>query len=417
MTEKIVHLHNHSEFSLLDGYGHPEDYLKRAKEIGSPAFAITEHGNEYSWVYFDKLKAQYPDIKMIYGVELYEAFDITVNDPNNKFFLLIALAKNEQGRIALNELVTKGEFEGYYYHGRVDLNAIKSYANDLIITSACLASKLSREKDFDKCIEYVNEYKSIFPYFYLEMQSHDVSEQCEYNQKILRLAHKTNTEFIVTCDSHVATEEDLRYQSYFVQIAHDTETASEVYKDCYMQSVDEIHTIMDKQIGKDNVSIALANTVKIADMIDIVNMPFQKPQLPTYPIPLGYKNDYEYLSYLCEQGYQEFGLNNLPFEEEKIYKDRLSYELSVINQMGFSGYFLIVWDYINYAKSHNIAVGYGRGSGAGSIVNWLLGISTINPLEHNLIFERFLNPERVSMPKQYWAFVVNFITQRCVYKK
>ena len=152
-------------------------------------------------------------------------------------------------------------------------------------------------------------------------------------------------------------------------------------------------------------------------MIDIVNMPFQKPQLPTYPIPLGYKNDYEYLSYLCEQGYQEFGLNNLPFEEEKIYKDRLSYELSVINQMGFSGYFLIVWDYINYAKSHNIAVGSGSGSGAGSIVNWLLGISTINPLEHNLIFERFLNPERVSMPKQYWAFVVNFITQRCVYKK
>ena len=324
MTEKIVHLHNHSEFSLLDGYGHPEDYLKRAKEIGSPAFAITEHGNEYSWVYFDKLKAQYPDIKMIYGVELYEAFDITVNDPNNKYFHLIALAKNEQGRIALNELVTKGEFEGYYYHGRVDLSAIKPYANDLIITSACLASKLSREKDFDKCIEYVNEYKSIFPYFYLEMQSHDVSEQCEYNQKILRLAYATNTEFIVTCDSHVATEEDLRYQSYFVQIAHDTETASEVYKDCYMQSVDEIHTIMDKQIGKDNVSIALANTVKIADMIDIVNMPFQKPQLPTYPIPLGYKNDYEYLSYLCEQGYQEFGLNNLPFEEEKIYKDRLS---------------------------------------------------------------------------------------------
>lgn len=398
MIEKIVHLHNHSEFSLLDGYGHPEEYLKRAAEIGSPAFAITEHGNEYSWVYFDKLKAQYPNIKMIYGVELYEAFDMLKNDPDNKYFHLIALAKNEKGRIALNELVTKGEFEGFYYHGRVDLNAMKPYADNLIITSACLASKLSREKDYNRCVEYVNEYKSIFPYFYLEMQSHDVPEQCEYNQKILKLAKETNTDFIITCDSHVATEDDLFYQEYLVKIAHDTETASEIYKDCYMQSVDEIHNIMDKQIGKENVSIALANTVKIADIIDIVNMPFQKPQLPTYPTPKEYNNDHEYLTYLCNRGYKRLGLNELPDDEQKIYKDRLEYELSVIEQMGFNGYFLIVWDFIEYARSHNIAVGYGRGSGAGSIVDWLLNISTINPIEHNLIFERFLNPERVSMP-------------------
>lgn len=172
---------------------------------------------------------------------------------------------------------------------------------------------------------------------------------------------------------------------------------------------------MDKQIGRENVSLAMANTVKIANMIDEVHMPFQKPQLPTFPIPKGYKDNYEYLVKLCEDGFKQRGLDKLSADEQKIYRDRLEYELSVIHQMGFDGYFLIVWDLINFAKSNDIAVGDGRGSGAGSIVNWLLHISTLNPIKHNLIFERFLNPERVSMPNPYWAFVVNFITQRCAY--
>lgn len=398
VKEQIVHLHNHSYYSLLDGYSSPIEYLQRTKELGCSAFAITEHGNEYSWVYFDKLKEKYPDIKMIFGVEFYEAFDMNVSDSENKYFHLIALAKNEKGRIAINELITKGEFEGFYYHGRVDLNAMKPYGKDLIISSACLASKLAREADFNKCIEYVNEYKSVFPHFYLEMQSHNTTEQCEYNKKIIELAKATNTEFIVTCDSHASTKEDLYYQEYLVKIAHDKDTLGETYKDCYMQSPDEIHNIMDKQIGRENVSLAMANTVKIANMIDEVHMPFQKPQLPTFPIPKGYKDNYEYLVKLCEDGFKQRGLDKLSVDEQKIYRDRLEYELSVIHQMGFDGYFLIVWDLINFAKSNDIAVGDGRGSGAGSIVNWLLHISTLNPIKHNLIFERFLNPERVSMP-------------------
>ena len=154
-------LHNHSEFSLLDGFSHPEEYLKRASELGLKAFAITEHGNEYSWVYFDKLKEKYPDIKMIYGVELYEAFDMKVKDKDSKYFHLVALAKNEKGRIALNEIVTKSNFEGFYYKPRVDLNLLKPYADDLIISSACLASKLAKESDYKKCVKYVKEYKSI----------------------------------------------------------------------------------------------------------------------------------------------------------------------------------------------------------------------------------------------------------------
>lgn len=398
VKEQIVHLHNHSYYSLLDGYSSPIEYLQRTKELGCSAFAITEHGNEYSWVYFDKLKEKYPDIKMIFGVEFYEAFDMSVSDTENKYFHLLTLAKNEKGRIAINELITKGEFEGFYYHGRVDLNAMKPYGKDLIISSACLASKLAREADFNKCIEYVNEYKSVFPHFYLEMQSHNTAEQCEYNKKIIELAKATNTEFIVTCDSHASTKEDLYYQEYLVKIAHDKDTLGETYKDCYMQSPDEIHNIMDKQIGRENVSLAMANTVKIANMIDEVHMPFQKPQLPTFPIPKGYKDNYEYLVKLCEDGFKQRGLDKLSVDEQKIYRDRLEYELSVIHQMGFDGYFLIVWDLINFAKSNDIAVGDGRGSGAGSIVNWLLHISTLNPIKHNLIFERFLNPERVSMP-------------------
>lgn len=398
MSEQFVHLHNHTEFSLLDGYGHPEEYLEQASTLGNPAFAVTEHGNEYSWVYFDKLKNKYPNIKMIYGVELYEAFNIKEKDIHNKYFHLIALAKNEQGRIALNELVTQSEFEGFYFHGRVDLEMLKPYGNDLIITSACLASKLAKETDFNKCIEYVNEYKSIFPYFYLEMQSHNTQEQCAYNKKIIDLAKATDTEFIITCDAHAPTEQDLYYQKYHVKIAHDNDTANEIYSGCYMQSVDEIHEIMDKQIGADNVSIAMENTVKIANMTDDVNMPFQPPQLPTYPLPSGYNNNFEYLKHLCELGWVERNIDNMSEDDIQIRRKRLDYELSVIHQMGFDGYFLIVWDFIKWARENNYEVGDGRGSGAGSIVNYCLGISNLDPIEYNLIFERFLNPERVSLP-------------------
>ena len=158
-------LHNHSHFSVLDGYATPKEYLDRAREIGLKGFCISEHGNQYSWIYFDELKKEYPEIKMIYGVELYETFDIKIQDKDNKYFHLLAICKNERGRIALNEIVTKSNFEGFYYKPRVDLEMLKPYAKDLIISSACLASKLARENDYNKCIEYVNEYKSIFPHF------------------------------------------------------------------------------------------------------------------------------------------------------------------------------------------------------------------------------------------------------------
>lgn len=410
-------LHNHSEYSVLDGFSHPKEYLEKAKEVGLKAFAITEHGNEYSWCYFDKLKKDYPDIKMIYGVELYECFDINVQDQDNKYFHLIALAKNEKGRIALNEIITKSNFEGFYYKPRVDLKMLKPYADDLIILSACLASKIARESDYNKCVEYVNEYKSMFKNFYLEMQSHKTEDQAHYNRKILELAYDTNTEFVITTDSHAATKEDLYYQARHVQIARDDDTLTELYDDCYVQTDDEIHAIMDSQIGQDNVNIGIKNSDVIADMIDVVNMPFQSPQLPTFPLPEGYKDNYSYLKDLCDKGWYTRGIDKLSLDEQEVRRNRLNYELEIIHQMGFDGYFLFVWDFIRWARDNDVYVGDGRGSGGGAIVDYLLGISELDPISYNLIFERFLNPERVSMPDIDTDFsdrekVVRYLTEK-----
>lgn len=392
-------LHNHSMYSLQDGFGTPKEMLDRARDIGLKGFAITEHGVAYSWTYFDKLKKEYPEIKMIYGVEFYECFDINIKDKDNKYFHLIALAKNEQGRKSLNELITKSEFEGKYYKPRVDLNMLKPHAKNLIILSACLASKIAREDDYGKCIEYVNEYKSIFPYFYLEMQSHKHNDQQVYNKKIIELSKETGTPFVITTDSHVAVKEHLKYQARHVQIARDSDTMSELYEGCYIQSDDEIHEIMDNQIGKENVDIGLKNTDIIADLIEIVNMPFQSPQLPTFPLPEGYNSNKEYLQHLTQDiGWFTRGYDKRTSEEQKIRQERLEHELEVIDEMGFCGYFLIVWDYINFCKENGYPVGAGRGSAGGSIVCYLLGISALDPIDYNLIFERFLNKERVSMP-------------------
>lgn len=391
-------LHVHSMYSLLDGYSTPKENLEQAKKIGLKALAVTEHGSEYSWVYYDMLKKDYPELKIIYGIEFYECFDMKIKDKDSKYFHLIVLAKNENGRKIINKLVTKSNLEGFYFKPRIDLKEFKEYGNDLVVTSACLASKLARESDYNKCVEYINEYKSVFPHFYLEMQSHDVEEQATYNKKILQLSQDTNTPFVITTDAHAATKEDLYYQARHVQIAHDTETLSENYSGCYLQTDEEIHEIMDKQIGKENVDIGLRMTDEIADLIDVVNMPFQDPQLPTFPLPDGFNDNYSYLKHLVEQGWYNRGFDKFDEDKQKTYRERLDYELGIIHSMGFDGYFLIVWDFINFAKNHDIMIGSGRGSCAGSLVCYAIHITDLDPIKYGLIFERFLNPERVSMP-------------------
>lgn len=398
-------LHNHTYYSLLDGYGSPKEMLDRAKEIGLKAFAITEHGNVYSHIYFDLIKKDYPDIKMIYGCELYECEDITVKDKDNKYFHLICLIRNEQGRKALNKVITKSNFEGFYFKPRCTVEDIKPYAENFVISSACLASKLARESDFEKCIEYINEYKEAFPHFFLEMQSHSHQDQCLYNQKILELSKRTNTPFIITTDSHAPKKEDLYYQDKLIQIGRKSSNNdknaienSEVYEGCYMQSEDEIHEIMDSQIGYENVCLGLENTNKVADLIENVDMPFQKPQLPTFPLPDGYRDNNEFLWHLVRQGWKDRGYDNLSEDEQQVRRTRLNYEMGIIHSMGFDGYFLFVWDFIKAAETLGIEVGKGRGSAAGSLVCYCCHITDIDPIKYGLIFERFLNPERVGLP-------------------
>lgn len=398
-------LHNHTYYSLLDGYGSPKEMLDRAKEIGVKAFAATEHGNMYSSIYFDLIKKDYPDIKMIYGCELYECEDITVKDKDNKYFHLICLIRNEQGRKDLNKVITKSNFEGFYFKPRCTVEDIKPYAENFVISSACLASKLARESDFEKCIEYVNEYKEAFPYFFLEMQSHSHQDQCSYNQKILELSKRTNTPFIITTDSHAPKKEDLYYQDKLIQIGRKSSNNdknaienSEIYEGCYMQSEDEIHEIMDSQIGYENVCLGLENTNKVADLIENVDMPFQKPQLPTFPLPDGYRDNNEFLWHLVRQGWKDRGYDNLSEDEQQVRRTRLNYEMGIIHSMGFDGYFLFVWDFIKAAEKLGIEVGKGRGSAAGSLVCYCCHITDIDPIKYGLIFERFLNPERVGLP-------------------
>lgn len=398
-------LHNHTYYSLLDGYGSPKEMLDRAKEIGLKAFAVTEHGNVYSSIYFDLIKKDYPDIKMIYGCELYECEDITVKDKDNKYFHLICLIRNEQGRKDLNKVITKSNFEGFYFKPRCTVEDIKPYAENFVISSACLASKLARESDFEKCIEYVNEYKEAFPHFFLEMQSHSHQDQCLYNQKILELSKRTNTPFIITTDSHAPKKEDLYYQDKLIQIGRKSSNNdknaienSEIYEGCYMQSEDEIHEIMDSQIGYENVCLGLENTNKVADLIKNVDMPFQKPQLPTFPLPDGYRDNNEFLWHLVRQGWKDRGYDNLSEDEQQVRRTRLNYEMGIIHSMGFDGYFLFVWDFIKAAEKLGIEVGKGRGSAAGSLVCYCCHITDIDPIKYGLIFERFLNPERVGLP-------------------
>lgn len=398
-------LHNHDFYSLLDGYGSPKEMFDRAKEIGLKSYAITNHGNAYAFLYYDLLKKDYPDIKMIYGCELYECEDITVKDKDNKYFHLICLIRNEQGRKDLNKVITKSNFEGFYFKPRCTVEDIKPYAENFVISSACLASKLARESDFEKCIEYVNEYKEAFPYFFLEMQSHSHQDQCLYNQKILELSKRTNTPFIITTDSHAPKKEDLYYQDKLIQIGRKSSNNdknaienSEVYEGCYMQSEDEIHEIMDSQIGYENVCLGLENTNKIANLIENVDMPFQKPQLPTFPLPDGYRDNNEFLWHLVRQGWKDRGYDNLSEDEQQVRRTRLNYEMGIIHSMGFDGYFLFVWDFIKAAEKLGIEVGKGRGSAAGSLVCYCCHITDIDPIKYGLIFERFLNPERVGLP-------------------
>ena len=392
-------LHTHSYFSILDGFSSPEENLKRASELGLKALAITEHGELTSHPYYSELKSKYPDVKQLLGIEAYECEDRDIKDPNNKYYHMIIIARNEEGRRAINRLSTLGHLHGFYYKPRVTRYDIaKEDTNNLIILSACLASRLSRTEDYKTCLEMVKEYKSLFPYYFLEIQAHDNEQQEAYNKKIMQLAKDTNTPVVVTNDVHAATKEDLYYQDYFLRIAQDKETAAEIYSGCYFMSDEEIHEVLDKQIGDEAVCECLKNTDLVADLCEDVDMPWHEPELPKIDIPEKYSNSAEYLRELTWQGYIRRGMDEWPQEKQELYKQRIEDELYVIEKKDFCDYFLILVDYINWCRQNGVIVGPGRGSACGSEVCYLLGITNLDSIKYDLDFGRFLTIERKDLP-------------------
>jgi len=393
----FVHLHIHTEYSFLDGACRIGELIPRAKELGMKAVAITDHGGMYGIIEFYK-KAKAEGIKPIIGCEVYTAakdmYDKS-HEMGNRTGHLILLAKNETGYKNLIKLDSASFTDGFYYKPRVDFELIKKYSEGLICLSACLAGDIPNaiiNDDYERAKNLTEKYIEVFgkDNFFLEIQDHGIAEQKKANAGLLKLAKECGVGLVATNDVHYLKREDAKYQDILMCIqtnrkVAETDRMSFETDEFYLKSEDEMRELFG------NIPESLSNTEKIADMCNL-DFEFGKYLLPEFDVPDG-KDAYEYLEELCRKGLYE-RYNNVTDEIEK----RLSYELGVIKNMGYVDYFLIVWDFIKYAKDRDIPIGPGRGSAAGSIVAYCLHITDIDPIRFNLLFERFLNPERVSMP-------------------
>lgn len=395
----FVHLHVHTEYSLLDGASRIKDLVTAAKEAGMEALAITDHGNMYGAVtFYQECKKQ--GIKPIIGCEVYLAPGDRrdrVDVKGIRYHHLILLAENETGYRNLSKLVSLGNIEGYYYKPRIDKEILRQYHEGLICLSACIIGEIPRvviSGDLEKAGELTREYLDIFgrENFFLEIQNHGLEEERKAREGLLYLAEKYGLGLVATNDIHYVRRQDASYHDILLCIQTGA-TINEPGRmkfssdDFYLKNVAE----MEKLFPPDTYKDALTNSRRIADRCQ-VDFVFGKHYLPQFPLPEGLTGQ-QYLRQLCEE---RITRRYDPVTKE--VRERLEYELDIIHRMDFDSYFLIVWDFINYARERGIAVGPGRGSAAGSIVAYALGITDIDPLRYALLFERFLNPERVSMP-------------------
>ncbi len=394
----FVHLHVHSEFSLLDGANRIKDLPVRAKELEMDSIALTDHGVMFGAVDFYKA-CKKEGVKPIIGCEVYVAprtrFD---KEPNidNHYYHLILLAKNQTGYKNLSYLVSMGFTEGFYYKPRIDYEILEKYHEGLICLSACLAGHVNREilnNNLEKAEEVALWYKRVFGEdYYLEIQPNGLPEQILANQKLIEMSKKLNIPLVATNDAHYLKKEDAYNHEILLCIQTGKKMTDE---DRMRMGTDEFYLKSPEEMIEyfKNVPEAIENTVKIAEKCN-VDFEFGNTKLPNYEVPKEFKTHADYFKKLARDGLvNRYGEN--PSEE---IKKRFDYEISVIEKMGYVDYFLIVWDFINYARNQGIAVGPGRGSGAGSMVAYALGITDIDPIKYNLLFERFLNPERISMP-------------------
>ena len=394
----FAHLHVHTEYSLLDGSNKIKEYVGRVKELGMNSAAITDHGVMYGVIDFYRA-AKAAGIKPILGCEVYVApnsrFDRELAGGEDRYYHLVLLAENNTGYANLVKIVSKGFVEGYYYKPRVDKEVLRTYSEGIIALSACLAGEVQRYISkglYDEAKNKALEYEEIFGKgnYFLELQDHGIPEQAFVNQKLMQMSEELGIELVATNDVHYTYAEDEKPHDILLCIQTGKKLADENrmrYEggQYYVKSPEQMAALFPYALQ------ALENTQKIADRCN-VEIEFGVTKLPKYEVPDG-MTSWEYLNKLCFEGLERRYGN--PGEE---LKERLTYELDTIHNMGYVDYFLIVWDFINYAKTHGIAVGPGRGSAAGSIVSYCLEITDIDPIRYQLLFERFLNPERVTMP-------------------
>ena len=394
----FTHLHVHTEYSLLDGSNKIKEYVDRVRELGMDSAAITDHGVMYGVIDFYRA-ARAAGINPILGCEVYVApgsrFDREAGSGDDRYYHLVLLAENNQGYSNLMKIVSKGFVEGFYYKPRVDLSLLEKYHEGIIALSACLAGEVARfltRGMYEDAKKAALRYQDIFGKgnFFLELQDHGIPEQQNVNQQLLKMHRETGIELVATNDVHYTLAEDAQPHDVLLCLQTGKKLADEDrmrYEggQYYVKSPEEMERLFPY------APEALENTHKIAQRCH-VEIEFGVTKLPKFDVPEGYTS-WEYLNELCFRGLEE---RYQPVTEE--LKERLNYELSTIRNMGYVDYFLIVWDFIKYARDHDIMVGPGRGSAAGSLVAYTLGITQLDPIRYDLLFERFLNPERVSMP-------------------
>jgi DNA polymerase-3 subunit alpha len=394
---EFVHLHVHTEFSLLDGASRIDQLIARAKELAMPAIAITDHGTMYGCINFYK-QAKQAGINPIIGCEVYVApqsrFEKSMRE-GDAYFHLILLAETNEGYRNLVELVSRANTEGFYYKPRVDHELLREYSKGIICLSACIAGEIPAQilrGNLLRAEELLKEYLDIFGprHFYLELQDHHLSEQQIANRVLIKLARKYDVPLVATNDIHYINRQDAECHDVLLCI-QTGKTVDEPNRmkfpndEFYLKSGPEMMDLFSAYPE------ALTNTVQIAERCH-VDFDFDAHHLPDFPVPAGYTAQ-SYLLMLCEKNLERC----YPKVTEAV-RERLDYELAVIHNMGFDSYFLVVWDFVHYARQSHIPVGPGRGSAAGSVVSYLLKITNLDPLKYGLLFERFLNPERVTMP-------------------
>ncbi|MFT4144642.1 MAG: DNA polymerase III subunit alpha, partial [Mobilitalea sp.] len=395
---EFTHLHLHTEYSLLDGSGKIKEMVHQAKELGMDSIAITDHGVMYGVIDFYKACLA-EGVKPVIGCEVYVApnsrFDRELGHNEERYHHLVLLAENNTGYQNLMKIVSRGFLEGFYYKPRIDYEVLEKYHEGIIALSACLAGEVSsnlRRGFYQEAKEAALRLQSVFGEnnFFLELQDHGMEEQKAVNQGLLRLSQETGIPLVATNDVHYTYAEDADPHDILLCIQTQKKVNDEnrmKYEggQFYMKSPEEMLELFP--YAKE----ALTNTHEIAKRCN-VTITFGEYKLPVYPVPEGYQA-FDYLKKVCREGMvKRYG--DVPQE----LWDRMDYELETIGSMGFVDYFLIVWDFIKYAKDHEIMVGPGRGSAAGSIVSYALEITDIDPIKYSLLFERFLNPERISMP-------------------